>query len=192
MSAIESSVLIFTNICQLAEQRIEEYFQKIDLLEDKTQIDTFTITQLSEDIGNELGIKQPECLQAITLYLRARPELEVRAGKGGGLHRVGDDRIKTVMTPKECALKNYEAVKTCALIVINEEFEKAEAIAKQQGILKKVRLNFQLLSQIIADKLKLKQYAAYHCLKSYIQDERKDLVIELGRHGGLMKVGIQS
>ncbi len=189
MSAIESSVLMFTNICQLAEQRIEEYLLKIDALEDRTQIDTFTIPKLAEDIGTELDIKQSECLQAITLYLRNRPELEVRTGKGGGLHRVGDDRTKTIMTPKECALKNYDAVKACAFVVIDEEFAKAEDAAKKQEVVKKVRLNFQDLSQIIADKLKLKQYAAYHCLKSYIQDERKDLIIELGRHGGLARVG---
>jgi len=190
MSAIQSSVLMFTNICQLAEQRIEEYLKIIDAVEDKTQIDTFTIPKLAEDIGTELDIKQTECLYAIALYLRNRPELEVRTGKGGGLHRVGDDRTKTIMTPKECALKNYDAVKACAFVVIDEEFAKAEEATKtQEVVVKKVRLNFQDLSQIIADKLKLKQYAAYHCLKSYIQDERKDLIIELGRHGGLARVG---
>jgi len=187
MSAIESSVLMFTKICQLAEQHIEEYFKKLDVAEDKTQIDSFRISSLAEEIGNLLDIKQPECLQVITIYLRFRPELEIRAGKGGGLHRVGDDRIKSLMTPKECALKNYGIVKNCAAAVIDEEFSKAEAAAKQLGLLKAVRLNFQDLSQIVADKLKLKQYAAYHCMKSYIQDERHDLTIELGRHGGLMK-----
>jgi len=189
MSAIESSVLMFTNICRLAEQRIAEYFAKIDALEDKSQIETFSIVTLADHLSAQLEIKQPECLQAITLYLRYRPELEIRTGKGGGLHRVGDDYVKVAMTPKECALKNYDVVKNCAVIVIDEEFSKAEELAKQQGVLKKVRLNFQTLAQIIADKVNLKQYAAYHCLKSYIEDERKDLIIELGRHGGLMKVG---
>ncbi len=188
MSAIESSVLIFTTICQLAEQRIEDYLLKADALEDGSQIETFTIPRLAEEIGAKLNIKQPECLQVITLYLRSRPELEVRAGKGGGLHRVGGDHIKSVMTPKECALKNYEVVKACAIVVIDEEFTKAEELVKKQEVVKKVRLNFQDLSQIIADRLKFKQYTAYHCLKKFVQDERKDLIIELGRYGGLSKV----
>lgn len=187
MSAIESSVLMFTNICTLAENHIAEYFTKMDTVEDRSQLDSLRIAGLAENIGNELGIKQQECLFSISLYLKNRPELEIRPGKNGGICRVGDDRAKTIMTPKECALKNYDTVKACAFTVINEAFDKADEIAKTQNLTGKVRLNFQLLSQIIADNLKLKQYAAYHCLKSYIEDERPDLTIELGRHGGLVR-----
>jgi hypothetical protein len=187
MSAIESSVLMFTNIVTLAESNIAKYFTKVDESEDRSQLDTLSIAALAEHIGTELGIKQQECLYSICLYLKNRPELEIRAGKNGGICRVGDNRSKTIMTPKECALKNYDAVKTCAFTVIDEEFDKAQSIAEKQNLTGKIRLNFQDLSQIIADKLKIKQYASYHCLKSYIQDERADLMIELGRHGGLVR-----
>jgi len=180
---IIQSTQLFQNICHLAEERINRYLVE---LKGKPYIETLTVTALSDDIARELQLKQNECMFSVYLYMRSRPELEIRAGKNGGIVPVGENRTKTAMTPKECALKNYDSVKTEALKTIDEEFTKAEEQLKKQGFTpKRIRLNFQNLAQIIADKLNIKQYASYHCLKSYIEDERPDLIIVLGRHGGL-------
>lgn len=187
MNAIESSLELFKNICVLAETRIDEYFKKVDLNDESISSENLTVAALAEDISTKVGCKEAECVQSISIYLKARPELEVRSGKNGGIHRVGDDKVKTPMTPKDCALKFYDDVKNSAVVVIEEEFLKAEESAKRNGLGGKVRLNFQQLAQIIADKLDIKQYSAYHCLKEYVTKERKDLVIELGRHGGLAR-----
>lgn len=187
MNAIESSLEVFKNICLLAETKIEDYFKRTDTVTNKEDSNNLTLAALAEQIASEVGYKEAECLHSISIYLKNRPELEIRSGKNGGIHRVGDDKAKAPMTPKDCALKFYDNVKDCAVIVIEEEFTKAEDTAKKNGWSGKVRLNFQQLSQIIAEKLNIKQYSAYHCLKEYIQSERKDLVIELGRHGGLAR-----
>lgn len=187
MNAIESSLELFKNICVLAETKIDDHLKKVDFTEEKTDSDTLTLAGLAEQIAMTVGCKEAECLHSISLYLKNRPELEIRSGKNGGIHRVGDDKAKVPMSPKDCALKFYDNVKNVGIIVIEEEFAKAEENAKKNGWTSKVRLNFQQLCQIIAEKLNIKQYSAYHCLKHYVQTERKDLVIELGRHGGLAK-----
>ena len=75
------------NICELAESRIEDHLSKIDALEDKSQATNLTLSGLAEDVGVELALKQQECLYSISLYLKNRPDLEVRTGKNGGIHR---------------------------------------------------------------------------------------------------------
>ncbi len=89
------------------------------------------------------------------------------------------------MTPKECALKYYDLVKECAFTMIGEEFIKAKETLTAQGEERAPRLNFESLCAMIAEKVKIKQYAVYHCLREYVVEERADLVMELGRYGGL-------
>jgi hypothetical protein len=186
MNAIESSLAVFNNICVLAESKIDSHLNVV-VSDQKEDTDTLTLPSLAEEIAKTLGLREAECLYSISIYLKQRPELEIRMGKNGGIHRVGDDKTKTPMTPKDCALKFYDPVKNSAVLIIEEEFMKAEEANRKNGFGGKVRLNFQSLSQIVADKLNIKPYSAYHCLRHYIQTERKDLVIELGRHGGLAK-----
>lgn len=189
MSPVESSLALFKRICQIVELRIDEHFKKIDENNNKSNNENvLRITELADSIASELEIKSPESLYSIHLYLSQRPDLEVRSGKNGGICRVGDDRNKPAMTPKECGLKFYESVKECAPAIIEHTFNVAEESLKAQGLFTtKVRLNFQDLCTEIGNKLNIKSYAVYHCLRQYIQDERKDLIVALGRGGGLMK-----
>lgn len=188
MSAIEPSITLFRGICELSETRIDDHFRKVDALEDKSKVENLKIASLAEEIAATLGVKQQECVYTISLYLRNRPDLELRAGTNGGICRVGDKAQKAPMTPKECALRHYELVKGHAFTVINDEFIKAKEVIKQQGLVnKQAKLNFQQLCDIIADKANLKYYVVYHCIREYIEEERVDLVIELGRYGGLVE-----
>lgn len=187
MSAINSSITLFRNICELAESRINEHFRQVDLLEDKSQVQNIRIAALAQEVAASLKVKQQECVYSICLYLRNRPDLELRTGKNGGICRIGDVYIKTPMSPKECSMKHYDLVKECAFGVISEEFLKAREMLKEQGGDKTVRLNFEQLCAMIAEKVNIKQYAVYHCLREYVEEERGDLVMELGRYGGLME-----
>jgi hypothetical protein len=187
MTALASSINLFTNICQLAEDQIEAHFNQVDeTTNHNPDNDALRVIGLSHDIANQLQLKDAEVLYAIQLYLRNRPDLELKSNKG--ICRIGDDRVKSAMTPKECAMKNYNAVKAIAPEVIDHAFSVAEEEARTQGLMvNKVRLNFQDLRDKIAEKLNVKPYSVYHCLKQYIQDERRDLIVALGRQGGLMK-----
>lgn len=191
MSAFASSLALAQNIFQQAEIKINQYLAKIAASEQNTDI--LTPASLSDAIARELGIKPADCLHSVLLYIKHRPELEVRNGRMPGIYLVSATSEKTLMSPKECALKHYDAVKTTAQPVIIEEFKKIDEAAQTRGVnnLLGLKLNFQTLAQIIADKIGIKQYAAYHCLKEYISKERQeDLVIELGRYGGLRRIKV--
>lgn len=189
MSAIESSVDMFYKICFLAETKIDEHFKHVDNLPDKSQAANLHVADVADYISAQIkSIRQQECVSSLYLYIKNRDDLEVRPGKHGGICRIGEKRGREIpMTPKECALQHYEVVKEYAFFVIDDSFAKAEAFAKERGFSTDVKLNFQELCALIADKLDIKQYAVYHCMKAYIEEERSDLVIDLGRYGGLRR-----
>jgi len=174
-NAIELATALFVRICEMTEAKLENHLEKFGSVEEKAELEAPRIPVIANEIANELRIKSPLCLNAVYIYLLHRPDLEIRTGKNAGVYP-----IKGKMTAKECSLKNYEAVKDCAPNIIDDEFRKVP---------KGFKLNFQDLSQVIADKLGIKQYASYHCLKQYVLEERQDdLVIDLGRYGGLRRL----
>lgn len=187
-AAIDSSVETFKAICTLAEARIDEHLARYDATKDKANAPILTISALSDELSGKTKISQPECMYVVYLYLRARPELEVRTGKTGGIWRIEDTRpAKSLMTPQECAHRHYQVVKECAAKMFEEGFAKGEESNRAQHLIREVKLNFQDLAQDVANKLGYKKYVAYHCMKEYVEKERLDLVIDKGRHGGLRK-----
>lgn len=186
MTAIPTSLAIFEKICTLAETKINEHLNVADAVTDKAQANNLYASFLSDEIAKEVGIKQSDCLHIVYIYLQNRPELEIN--KKNGICRVTDDANKTTMTPQQCAHKFYNIVKNYAETLLEEEFLKAEQDIKNRGVIAVPNLNIQDLALNVANKLNIKRYAAYYCLRDYIQTERKnDLVIGAGRGGGIRR-----
>ncbi len=180
---INTTIALVATICQEVEAKLQGHFEKVDA--NKENKDTLYAAGLADEVSKNAGIKAAECLNLIYVYLRARPELEIR--RGGGIYRTSDVQVeKALMTPKECALKHYELVKEHSVDVIAAKFAADEENAKQSG--KATRLKLEDICGEITDKLGLKNYTVYFCVRQYITAERPDLRIELGRYGGVVKV----
>lgn len=187
MSAvIESITKISQKACEIAENRITSYFQSIDENKDKA-FEPLKVSSLADDIARELNISVKQSLQILSLYIQQRQDLEIKTHKNGGIWRAGAPFPKQKMGPKECALKHYELVKNQASRFIEESFLRAEKGLADGADRKQIRLNFQELCDEISLELDIKSYNVYHCLRQFINNERRDLKVELGRYGGLMR-----
>ena len=81
---------------------------------------------------------------------------------------------KPKMTVKQCSMRHYDTVKECAFVVLEQELAKTKSV----GLMG--------LADTVAQRLNIKSYAAYHCLKAYLV-ERQDLELERGRYGGIKR-----
>lgn len=187
MSAIDPSINNFKQICELAERNIAEHFNRFDLLEDKSKAEILKVPAMSLDIARALHMEQTEVTMSVNLYLRNRSDLMVRSGKYSGIYRVADNTPKAAMTPQECAMRHYDAVVETSVPLITAEFAKARQELTADNIKQPARLNFQELCDVISQKLKLKHYVVYHCLRTYINKEQTDWHIRYGRYGGLFE-----
>lgn len=177
MNAIENTLNIVKNVCNSAEKYIKNYLEKLD--EDPNYTDTLTIPDLSTKVGEEVGIDYQQCDRIIYLYLEHRADLQIRPGRGGGIGRKGEpQRSHPKMSPEECALKHYDIIKEKASIMLDTKFKEFP----------NKKVNIRDLSDELENQTGIKAYAAYHCIKNYIDKERRDLRISKGRSGGVEQV----
>lgn len=181
MSA-EKTIAIVTKVFTHIESAIKLHFEKVDK---NNILQPIIPGNLADELVKKYGLKPAECIQIINLYVNQSEHLELRTGKNSGIYRVTDEKPKAIMGPKECALKHYDVVKEHAVDVIGTLFLAEEENEKTTG--KATRLNFQELCEKIANKIGVKNYTVYFCLREYIERERPDLKIERGREGGVMK-----
>lgn len=170
------------------ELKIDKHFAKVDADKTTSRPECLTVYKMCLVLMEEFQLRSQECAALISLYVDEHPTLEIRQGAEGGIYRKTDPKNYSTMKVEECALQHYSEVAQIAGSVIDNEFEKVRTKLKEKGIESVIRLPVQELAQLIADRVGIKRYAAYHCMVAYINRERRnDLSIVRGKYGGVEK-----
>jgi hypothetical protein len=97
--SIESVVELTKDVCSRAEVAIDRSLNNEKAL---------SVVDLSTEIAETVGIKQPMCYQIITLYINERPNIYVKMGKGGGIRSIPEGYAKINGEVVKCNEKEEE------------------------------------------------------------------------------------
>lgn len=176
-------------MCMTAKEITEQVLSQIEniinssLLENDGSVKISNITEkLLSSIDKSLGISETLCSSLMTLYIAKRADLCTSKG----LVFFEDKKVNKLMTAEECALRFYhDFMAAGGPSIIEGHLAGAEALPSNKG--KRVSIKLREVVSELAQKINVKEYNMYYCVKKYIK-ESDTLCLRRGSSGGISRI----